>query len=245
MQPSGYATRATSHGRVPTRRELSARVRTLLASPQRPLTVALLLAAAGAAAFARVTEDYITNDPLARWDVSLARWLAQHRSAVGVDLFQVVTDVGSPVGCLVVAAVAAVVLARRRRLLDAALLAVVFVGAQVLDLALKLTFHRKRPELGVVHLDTYSYPSGHAMTSTAVYGTLAYLLWRGTTSRRAHLAIAVGLVAVVALVAASRVYLGVHYLSDVLGGVTAGATWVALAIALRLLFAGRLDDTRT
>ena len=244
MHASGHATRSTSNRGVPTRRRLATHVRTLLASPHRPVAVAFLVAVAGAVAFARVTEDYLTNDPLARWDVSLARWLAEHRSAPGVDVFRVVTDVGSPLGALLVAAIAAVFLIRRRSALDAALLAFVFVGAQALDLALKLAFHRARPEHGVVHLDTYSYPSGHAMTTTAVYGAVAYLLWRGASSRRARGAIAVGIVGVVALVAASRVYLGVHYLSDVLGGIAAGATWVALAIALQLLLADRVGGDR-
>jgi undecaprenyl-diphosphatase len=244
MRASREATPSMSHRRAATRHELLRPARTLLTSPHRPLAVALLVAAAGVVAFARVTEDYLTNDPLARWDVSLAGWLAEHRSPLGVDVFRVVTDVGSPVGCLAAAAVVAVFLARRKRLLDAALLAVAFVGAQVLDLALKLTFHRERPEFGVVHLDTYSYPSGHAMTATAVWGALAYVLWRRTTSRRARAAIALALVVIVAAVAGSRVYLGVHYLSDVLGGITAGTTWVALVIALRAAADRRSGDGR-
>lgn len=213
---------------------LIVRGRALLGSPRRPLVTALLVAAAGVLAFARISEDYVTNDPLARWDVSLARWFAEHRSALGVEVFNVVTHLGSTVVCVVVAAVAAVLLIRRRRLLEAALLPVALVGAEVLDLVLKRAFHRERPHLGAVHLDTYSYPSGHATAATAVYGAAAFLLWRATTRRRAHAAIAVGLVAAVAIVAFSRLYLGVHYLSDVLAGISAGATLAALAIALLL-----------
>jgi undecaprenyl-diphosphatase len=108
------------------------------------------------------------------------------------------------------------------------------VGAEVLDLVLKLAFHRARPEVGVVHLDTYSYPSGHAMAAAAMCTTFAYLLARRTRSRRLRGALVLGAAAVVATIAFSRLYLGAHYLSDVLAGISAGVTWAALSIALAL-----------
>src|SRR5215212_1350852 len=63
---------------------------------QRRLGIALAAAALSAIAFARIAEDYLTNDPLARWDLTFARWLAGERSTFGTDLFRVVTFVGSP-----------------------------------------------------------------------------------------------------------------------------------------------------
>ena len=156
------------------------------------------------------------------------------RNNTGLEAFNLVTYLGG-LGCLAAAIVAAIALLRARRALDATLVAVVFVGAEALNRVLKVAFHRPRPELGLVQLDTYSYPSGHAMSAAAVYATIAYLLWQTTTSWRARAAITLAAAAIITLVSFSRLYLGVHYLSDVLGGITAGATWAALSIALLIL----------
>ncbi len=252
MEVKGYAARLDSGARRSRRQSIALWVVTVWKRPQeRRIVLALLVAAAAAVAFARVTEDYLTNDPLARWDVSFARWLFAHRSAAGVDIFRVITDVGSPAVSALVAAAVCILLFRRRQLADAALLPAALAGAELLNLALKVSFHRARPEVSFVHLDTYSYPSGHVMVAAAVYGAFGYLLWGRVDSRRRRLSIAAAMLAIVVLISVSRLYLGVHYLSDVLGGLAAGTSWLAVAIALRMLygerfavgFAGsRLDD---
>jgi membrane-associated phospholipid phosphatase len=206
---------------------------------QRRLGLAVAAALLSAIAFARIAEDYLTNDPLARWDVSFARWLSGERSSAGTDFFRVVTFVGSPAVALAVATVACLLLYRRRRLVDAALLPVVLAGAELLNLVLKVSFHRPRPEVAFVQLDTYSFPSGHAMISTAAYGALAYLGWSRLRSRGAQLALVAGTVLFVSLICFSRLYLGVHYLSDVLGGAAGGAFWLAVSIALQTIYGGR------
>jgi undecaprenyl-diphosphatase len=208
---------------------------------QRRLGLALAAAVLSAIAFARIAEDYLTNDPLARWDVSFARWLSGERSGEGIALFRFVTILGSPAAALAVGTIACVVLYRRGRLVEAALLPLVLGGAELLNLVLKLSFHRPRPEVAFVHLDTYSFPSGHAMISTAAYGALAYLAWSRLRTGTAKAALVAGTVGFVALVCFSRLYLGVHYLSDVLGGVAAGAFWLAVSIALQTLYGERLS----
>lgn len=207
---------------------------------RRRLALALAAAALAALAFARVAEDYLTNDPLARWDISFARWLAGERTGVGVDLFRVVTFFGSPAVLLAVSAAVFVVLYRRRLVLEAALVPVTLVGAELLNLILKLAFHRPRPEVAFVDLDTYSFPSGHAMVSAAVYGVFAYLAWRPARTHRRRLVLVAGASLFVALICFSRLYLGVHYLSDVLAGAAAGVFWLALSIAAATLWGHRL-----
>ena len=206
---------------------------------QRRLGLALAAAVLSALAFTRIAEDYLTSDPLARWDVSFARWLSGERSTVGADMFRVLTFVGSPAAALAVATIVCVVLYRRRQLLEAALLPLVLGGAELLNVVLKLSFHRPRPEVAFVHLDTYSFPSGHAMISTAAYGALAYLAWSKVKTPRARFALTAGTVLLLALICFSRLYLGVHYLSDVLGGAAAGAFWLTVSIALQTLYAER------
>ena len=206
---------------------------------RRRLGLALAAAVLSAVAFARIAEDYLTNDPLARWDVSFARWLSGERGTGGTDIFRVLTFIGSPAAALAIATIVCVLLYRRRQLVEAALLPVVLAGGELLNVILKLSFHRPRPEVAFVHLDTYSFPSGHAMLSTAVYGALAYLAWSRLHARRARLALTAGTVVLVALICFSRLYLGVHYLSDVLGGAAAGAFWLAVSIALQTLYGER------
>jgi len=234
-------------GPVSRSRSLRARLALALAwrEPERqPLAIALVAALLSAGAFARIAEDYLTNDPLARWDVSFASWLFDARSSAGIDVFRVVTLLGSPAVVLALAAVLCVTLYGRRRLDEAALVVVVLGGAQLLNLGLKLAFHRPRPEVALVQLDTYSFPSGHAMIATVACGVFVYLLWGHLPSRRTRVLVAAGFGAVAALIGFSRLYLGVHYLSDVLGGIAAGVTWLSVSIALRLAFAGRLATRR-
>jgi undecaprenyl-diphosphatase len=209
------------------------------APAQRALALAVAAAALCAFVFAHVAEDYLTNDPLARWDVELARWLAGYRTTAATDVFQVITDVGSPTGALAVATVACVLLYRRRRLAAALFLPLVLGGAQLLDLVLKLSFHRPRPEYAFVHLDTYSFPSGHAMTSTAAYGALAFLAWGMLRTPRARVVVVAATVLLVAVVCFSRLYLGVHYLSDVLAGVAGGGFWLAVSVGLLVVYGDR------
>ena len=209
------------------------------APKQRRLALALIAAGLTAIAFANIAEDYVTNDPLARWDVTFARWLAGERSTFGTDFFRVLTFLGSPAVALTIAAVVCIALYRRGHIVAAALLPVVLGGAELLNLILKLSFHRPRPEVAFVHIDTYSFPSGHAMISTAAYGAFAYLAWGPlrTTSRR--LIVVAGTVVLVALISFSRLYLGVHYLSDVLAGIAGGGFWLAVSIALQITYGDR------
>src|SRR6478672_2858095 len=102
----------------------------------------------------------------------------------------------------------------------------------LLDLALKRVFHRTRPTWDVPLLTArgWSFPSGHAMGSLIAYGMLAYLLVRDAKGRRARVAIVVGAVLLVLLIGLSRMVLGVHYFSDVLGGYAAGVVWLAACI---------------
>jgi membrane-associated phospholipid phosphatase len=189
--------------------------------------------------FIRVAQDYLTGDPLASWDVSFALWLSGERSGAGLDLFRAVSFLGSPRVALVLAIAISVWLYRRGMVVDAVLLPLVLGGAELLNWILKLAFHRERPEVAFVHLDSYSFPSGHAMNSTAVYGALMYLALSrfGSTVR---LGLAAAMATFVALVCFSRLYLGVHYLSDVLAGFAAGIFWLSISIAVLTIYGDRI-----
>jgi undecaprenyl-diphosphatase len=130
---------------------------------------------------------------------------------------------------LVVVAVAGWAIHRRARALAGVLVAVA-VAAEGLNVLLKLLLHRARPDLWeLVVPNSYSFPSGHAMVSTAVYGMAAFVaarLWP-----RLRWPLYIGMPLVVLVIGISRVYLGVHWATDVLAGFAAGGL---------LLLAGRL-----
>jgi undecaprenyl-diphosphatase len=131
------------------------------------------------------------------------------------------------------AVVVAVLLVQGRRH-AAALLGLPMAGALALNEALKLHFHRARPvvpwSIGDEH--TFSFPSGHSLFSVVLYGTVAYLALRRTASlslRVVAVALAAGMPLAIGL---SRIYLGMHYPTDVLAGFTAGAIWVGAVIGV-------------
>jgi membrane-associated phospholipid phosphatase len=205
----------------------------------RTLVVYAAVFAAGVFAFAHIAEDYLTGDPLAVWDVHFAVWLHDHTTGGLVTAFELLTLAGNSVvlGSLVLSV--GVVLWRRGRANDAAFLTAAFVGAEVVNGGLKLAFHRPRPELAFLHLDTYSFPSGHATVATVVFGTFAFLLWPHARTTGRRVALVAGAVGVIALVGFSRLYLGVHYLSDVLGGFALGAAWLSLCLFAHALLGDR------
>jgi undecaprenyl-diphosphatase len=135
---------------------------------------------------------------------------------------------------LVLAAIVAVILFLRFHRRRAALwLLVTLAGALVLDLALKYGFHRPRPTPFVGSVPrTPSFPSGHALFSFCFYGVLAGLLVGRTRSRIAQIAIWSAAAVLVLLIGLSRIYLGVHYPSDVIAGYLTATLWVATMVFL-------------
>jgi undecaprenyl-diphosphatase len=121
---------------------------------------------------------------------------------------------------------------------DAAVLIAALGGAGVVNALLKLVFQRPRPELAFVHLETYSFPSGHAAVATATFTTLAFVVGRRSGRRRA-VVVAATATALIVLVGFSRLYLGVHYLSDVLAGWSFGLAWASLCLIAYTLYDGR------
>lgn len=114
---------------------------------------------------------------------------------------------------------------------ESVLLFAVIAGAAVLNQAFKLVFHRPRPETHrLIEVTGYSFPSGHSMTAFAMYGALTFLLWRHTPSRWGRTIIILIGVVITLAIGISRVYLGVHYPSDVIGGYLAGGFWLAASI---------------
>ena len=169
---------------------------------------------------------------MVRLDVAVARWLEAHGTELGESIFSRVSWLGAP-ALDVIIAVAVILFALRRQWLSAAALALATIGGSVLNHILKPLFHRGRPETAweFIHHPSWSFPSGHAMSSLVGYGFLAMLLLERRSDRPARIAIVAVAVVLIAITGFSRLYLGVHYLSDVVGGYLAGAVWLVVCIA--------------
>lgn len=190
-------------------------------------------------AFAHLVEDYLTGDPIVRWDTRFAVWLHERTSDPLVGFFKVVTLAGNSTVLAVLVLATAFVLIRRGRAADAVVLTLALAGAGILNALLKLVFHRARPELTFVHLETYSFPSGHAAVSASVFATLAFLLVRRTPRPVARITVSLAALAMIALICFSRLYLGAHYLSDVLAGASFGIVWATTCLIAYTLYARR------
>lgn len=108
---------------------------------------------------------------------------------------------------------------------------VIALGSITLNLILKYFFNRPRPLVPhLVESSGLSFPSGHAMISASFYGLLFYLVWKHVHHRVWRPFLLISLVAIMALIGFSRVYLHVHYATDVMAGFAAGLLWVIIAI---------------
>lgn len=164
-------------------------------------------------------------------DVVVSELLLAHETDLGSIAATWISWLGdTALSGLLVAAVG--ILLYRRRWSAAATVAIASVSAPLIDVALKQIFHRGRPDHAVEFITgtTWSFPSGHSMSSLVGYGVVAYFRLEHEENPHRRRLIVVTTCLIVAAVAFSRLYLGVHYLSDVAGGLLAGAVWLLACI---------------
>jgi membrane-associated phospholipid phosphatase len=197
-----------------------------------PLGVALAVLTAGAWAFGALAEEMAEGDTI-HVDRPLANWLHERATDPLTDVVRVITWTGNGGFLAIVVLVATLLLWRHRLFTDAVFVVLAFAGAEAITFGMKQGFRRDRPffEDPLATASSFSFPSGHALVSLAVYGSLALVVARHLTSRRAAAAVLAMAALWVLAIGFSRLYLGVHFLSDVLAGYSAGAAWLALLYA--------------
>jgi membrane-associated phospholipid phosphatase len=149
-------------------------------------------------------------------------------SPAATGVLHAITQLGSPFFLIPLTIIASLVFLHLRRIRGAILLTATMVGVTLLNWILKLLFQRARP-VAFFGLDTptsYSFPSGHALASFCLYGALAALVTARLRSPVLRAAVWAAAMLIVVAVGFSRVYLGVHYPSDVIAGYAAGFVWV-------------------
>lgn len=216
-------------------------------SPRVPnaLLATVLLALAAATLFGWLGEAVQDREPIPV-DTGASQFLHGYSSPPLDAAMRLASFLGSAGFVIPCVALVLVWLLRRHRVGEAVFLPTAYAGSGLLNHLLKLSFQRGRPQLPwSAGPSDFSFPSGHAMNSLVFYFGLGLVAWL-VLGRRVGLAVLAGGVVMVLLVGLSRVYFGYHYVSDVLGGYSAGLLWlIVYAVAFRLIsnqVGGRLGD---
>lgn len=177
--------------------------------------------------FERLADDILEGQKLA-FDATIRSYVHSFASPRLTEIMRLLSDVGNITAIVVTTAIACVVLLFRHRRAGAILIAVTIGGAAILMWGLKLLFHRTRPApyFGIPVPADYSFPSGHSLVAFCFYGVLAAMVSTELKRLPARIAVWVAACIMAFSIGLSRIYLGVHYPSDVLGGYLAGAIWI-------------------
>jgi membrane-associated phospholipid phosphatase len=198
------------------------------------LVAGVVIFATMTVALGEISENIINREPLTLADVQLSNWLHAHSSPLLTKAMFVATFFGSTVTVTCIAVALGLYLLWLRRLCWLAALVISVAGGGLLNKTLKYVFHRPRPHFDdpILTLTSYSFPSGHTMLATVLYGVVAAYLVARTEDwwKRALIILSAGLLIV--LVGFSRIYLGAHYLSDVMGALAEGLAWLALCLTV-------------
>ena len=189
----------------------------------------LLVAALALWGFAAIADEVLEQETLAV-DQGILLALRRLHTPLGDRMMVGITFLGEPSFLLIICLVAGIWLLSRRRQSEAMTLAIASIGAIGLNFLLKNLFTRARPTLWqrTVDVSFYSFPSGHAMISLVIYGMIGYLL--ATRFRRRSRLIFSLTILLITAIGLSRLYLGVHWPTDVAAGYAAGLVWLVACI---------------
>ena len=197
-----------------------------------PITLLSVLFICLSVVFMGILLDIVYFGQIARFDVMFTNLLASFRSITLVKIFLFITVLGSTKTIILFSMVALSILFiyKKRNYITPFLLSV--LSSVSIDNLIKYLVHRARPPVAVYHEPFYSFPSSHATISVAFYGFLAYILIRETENLKLKLNILFAVFLVIFLIGLSRIYLCVHYFSDVLGGYILGTLGIIIGTAL-------------
>ncbi|MFA6273342.1 MAG: phosphatase PAP2 family protein [Candidatus Paceibacterota bacterium] len=165
-------------------------------------------------------------------DTSVANFFFELRNAELISFFSWVTLLGEWQVVVIGAVVVSLLLWLWPRRFYIIPLWITIISSEIFTFLAKLAFHRPRPELAYYLENDFSFPSGHATIAVAFYGFLAYILFRETKSRGQKVIAILGGLIIILAIGLSRLYLGVHYFSDIGGGYLSGALGLIIGITL-------------
>ena len=198
------------------------------------LVIGLFMFVAMTFVLAAISDEVMKGRPLTVMDADFSAWLQTTRTPARLNAMRYVTWLGSTVVASSITTVVGIYLLLRRRRHWFAALVLSVAGGAILNRLLKSAFQRTRPQLDdpVFTFTGYSFPSGHTLTATVVFGCLAALVVANTRNRMVRVFAILSAGLLITLVAFSRIYLGAHYLTDVVGALAEGLAWLSLSFTL-------------
>jgi len=197
------------------------------------LVVGAAIAVFGTWGFVEIA-GHVRNGSTQAFDDSVMRWMGAHQTKLATSMMLEITSLGTGTVVVMIVFISAMFLWLNKHKHSALLLIVATFGGGLLNNLLKMGFNRPRPQ--IFKWDTYadmsSFPSGHSMSAVIVYGTVAYLaarLQQRAASRWLTMSFATFIIIAICV---SRVYLGVHYPSDIAAGLIIGLAWAAFCMAI-------------
>lgn len=174
----------------------------------------------------------MNREPLTVLDAQLSTWLHTHASPDLTKATLMISALHSTPAVSCAAGALLIYLFWRRRLYWLVTVVLSVFGGMILNVLLKYAFHRARPHFDdpILTLTSYSFPSGHTMMATVLYGVVAAYLVAKTRDLRWRVLVILSASLMILLVGSSRIYLGAHYLSDVLGAIAEGLAWLSICL---------------
>ncbi|MEH7177839.1 phosphatase PAP2 family protein [Neobacillus vireti] len=183
--------------------------------------------------YSSLSTDFIEKKPFL-FDQNFIDTIGSYSSPTIDGFMLFVTEMGSKFMLSILLVISMIWLfVKRKDVWGMRLYFITVAGGGLLNLLLKNFFERERPNINrIIEADGFSFPSGHSMGSMTYYGFLGYLVLRSKRKPFSKLGLGILLSLVILLIGISRIYLGVHYPSDVLAGFIAGSVWLVICISL-------------
>lgn len=183
--------------------------------------------------FAFITHELL-KDQVKGFDTAIYNFIISIKSPFITQIFKGITFFASPV-FLIILSILLFFIFKNKKYGLLSLMNLIVVT--VINQALKFTFTRPRPfEWMLIQESGYSFPSGHAMVSLGFYGMLIFLIWQTNISKNQKTIWTIVLTILVILIGISRIYLGVHYASDIIGGFTLSLSYLIVATSLVIYY---------
>jgi membrane-associated phospholipid phosphatase len=197
-----------------------------------PLTLAMGTLLINGIMFSEIAENLVNSEPMVRMDQQVSLFLFAHRSMLVSKVLLGITQLASQWVSVGITVLAIISLLWKKRRLKALAFSLVMSGVGLSIYYGKLFFQRVRPlHIAYYPETTFSFPSGHSAAAMALFGMLAYLCIQEAESFRKRFIVGLLGAWLILAIGFSRIYLGVHFLSDVAGGYLVGATWLVLGVS--------------
>lgn len=196
------------------------------------LTIGIVLLLLALYSFGEIIEDLMDKETLFYLDFEVERFVEKLISPQVTRFMVDITNLGGVYLIVIVSITMALFLLYKRYWWDLFTFFLVAGGGETILIILKLLFHRPRPTAQLVTVHGYSFPSGHAFAAMIAYGFLIHITWKLIKSEALRFLIFSLSIFLVLFVGISRIYLNVHWLTDVLGGYVSGFTWLVFSIIM-------------